>query len=307
MRYLLGTGGWAYFRIPSMRALTAYSNVFDFVEVNSTFYEIPTIQTVQSWRRMVPNNFEFTVRCNRLVTHRHEFKPTPETYTVFKTMIEICKTLNAEVLHLQTPPTYKPTKNGVEIIRDFLSSIDPRGIRLALELRNRKRPLNLKLIKIMEDYDIIHCIDLSREEIPAYNSDILYTRIFGKGPHNIYQPTDEDLREVDTQVTRGSHEIAFVNFHSMRMYKDAARLKIFKKTNSFPMVTNSTGLDSLKEVLREDAKFPSSRRTLIHDQGWKLIDLKEDERVQASVILKKLPEKRYHSLEEVVKELQLMK
>ena len=67
-------------------------------------------------------------------------------------MIEICKTLNAEVLHLQTPPTYKLTKNYVKTMRDFFSSIDPRGIRLALELRNRKSLLNPDLIRTMEDY-----------------------------------------------------------------------------------------------------------------------------------------------------------
>lgn len=262
------------------------------------------MKTVQSWRNIVPNNFEFTVRCNRLVTHIHRFKPTSDQCTVFERMIEICKTLRAKILHLQTPPTFQPTKNNAEIMHGFFSTVSFRDVRLALELRDAKKPLDSNLIRTMKDYSIIHCTDLSRDERPAYQSDILYSRIFGKGLHNIYQPTDEDLRKIDTEASNGDYETAFINFHSMRMYKDAARLKIFKETASFPMVTSSTGFDSLKEVLREDARFPISKRTLIHDQGWKLIDLKEDKRVQATAILEKLPEKTYHSLEEVVETLQ---
>jgi hypothetical protein len=87
------------------------------------------------------------------------------------------------------------------------------------------------------------------------------------------------------------------------MYKDAARFKIYKQTGKFPMVTKSTGLSSLKQILLEDSKFPSSRKDLVHHQGWKLIDLTEDERVRASHMLRKLPEKTYNSVNEVVQAL----
>jgi len=36
-KYLIGAGGWAYFQVPSMHPLVAYSRAFDFVEVNTTF------------------------------------------------------------------------------------------------------------------------------------------------------------------------------------------------------------------------------------------------------------------------------
>ncbi len=65
------------------------------------------------------------------------------------------------------------------------------------------------------------------------------------------------------------------------MYKDAARLKTYKETGKFPMVTKSTGLHSLEEVLSEDARLPSTKAELIRHQGWKLIDLTKTERVHA--------------------------
>ena len=60
--FRIGTGGWKYFKIPDIHPLVAYSKAFNFVEVNSTFYEIPEIKMVESWRRLVPHNFVFSVR-----------------------------------------------------------------------------------------------------------------------------------------------------------------------------------------------------------------------------------------------------
>jgi len=303
-RYLIGAGGWAYFQVPGLHPLVAYSTAFDFVEVNSTFYEIPCLKLVESWRRLAPPNFEFAVRCNKALTHKCKFQPIPEAFEVLKKMTATCNILKAEFLHVQTPASFQPTKANVDLMRNFFSSADLKGIRVALEIRGGDRPLNPDLVKMMQDYNMIHCVDLSKDEEPAYESDILYSRLFGKGPHNVYQPADEELRKIDRKASRGKHKTVAVSFHFVRMYKDAARFKIYKETGKFPMVTKSTGLDSLTEVLREDAKFPSSREELIRHQGWKLIDLKEDKRVHAAYMLERLPEKTYNSVDEVVETLQ---
>jgi uncharacterized protein YecE (DUF72 family) len=60
--YLIGTGGWAYFNVPGKPSLKAYSEVFNFVEVNYTFYEYPDTLMVEQWRRTVPDDFTFSVR-----------------------------------------------------------------------------------------------------------------------------------------------------------------------------------------------------------------------------------------------------
>lgn len=290
--------------MPGVHPLVAYSKAFDFVEVNSTFYEIPSLKLVESWRRLVPPNFEFAVRCNKALTHKYKFRPISEAFKVLEKMITICSTLKAGILHLQTPATFQPAKSNVELVRNFFSSTDLKGIRVALEMRSTKQPLNPDLVKTMQDYNMVHCIDLSKDEEPAYKSDVLYSRLFGKGLHNIYQPTDEELRKIDRKASKGDHKTVAISFHPVKMYKDAARFKIYKQTGKFPMVTKSTGINSLVEVLKEDAKFPSKRKELIRHQGWKLIDLREDKRVHASYVLKKLPEKTYNSINEVVQMLE---
>jgi uncharacterized protein YecE (DUF72 family) len=81
--YLVGTGGWAYFNVPDKPSLKAYSEIFNFAEVNYTFYEYPTILTVEKWRRIVPKDFTFSVRCHQDLTHKIGLKPVDTAYEVF--------------------------------------------------------------------------------------------------------------------------------------------------------------------------------------------------------------------------------
>jgi len=303
--YLIGTGGWAYFKVPGLRSLVAYSRLFDFVEVNSTFYQVPNLKTVQSWRRQVSPDFVFSVRCNRDLTHKHQFQQNEEAYTIFQQMITICKTLRADILHMQTPAAFKPSEENADLVHSFLSAVDYRGVKIALEVRGSNQELSPKFVKMMQTHNMVHSVDFSRGESPAFESNVVYSRLFGKGWHNVYQPTDQELKSIDDRASASAKagKKTIVSFHFIRMYKDAARLKTYKRMGKFPMVTRSTGLRSLDEVLREDARLPSSRHELIKDQGWKLLDLTKDTRVHASEILEKLPEKNYSSVEDVIQTL----
>jgi uncharacterized protein YecE (DUF72 family) len=302
--YLIGTGGWAYFHVPGLRSLAAYSRLFKFVEVNSTFYQIPNLKTVESWRRQVQPDFEFSVRCNKDVTHKYQFQPAEEAVKIIGQMVAICETLKAEILHMQTPSSFQPTKENARLLDSFMSSVNLKNVRITLEVRGSNQALSTEFIRVMQDHNMIHSIDLSNDEEPAYKGDILYTRLFGKGTHNIYQPTDQELRKIDGRASTGTHKKAVVSFHFVRMYQDARRLKLYKETGKFPTITRSTGLESLMTVMKEDAQFPSSKQELIEHQGWKLFDATAEERVRASEMLQKLPERDYESLDHVIAALQ---
>ena len=121
--FLIGTGGWAYFKIPRINPLTAYSRAFNFVEVNSTFYEIPKTKTVKKWRKMVPKDFKFTVRCNQRITHQLKFELTSKTFEILEKMKEICSILKADVLHFQIPPSHNYNRLNSEKVKDTFLSI----------------------------------------------------------------------------------------------------------------------------------------------------------------------------------------
>jgi len=94
-----------------------------------------------------------------------------------------------------------------------------------------------------------------------------------------------------------------MSFHFVKMYKDAARMKIYKQTGKFPKVTGSTGIASLEEILSEDAKFPATKQELVQNQGWKLFDYTPTERIHASRFLEKLPDRIYAGIDDVKEKL----
>jgi uncharacterized protein YecE (DUF72 family) len=299
-KYLVGTGGWAYFNIPGQSSLRAYSRIFDFVEVNYTFYKYPNTRMVENWRRTVPADFTFSVRCHQDLTHRIGLRAVDEAYVVFSQMIEICRVLEAPFLHLETPARYAFDEQKVKEAREFFVSVNLHGIRLAWEMRAKP---TAEVVKLMEELGMVHSVDLSKET-PAFKSDVLYTRLFGKGRHNIYQFTDEELEEIDGKILKSEVKVAVATFHGVRMNADAARFKTYKEKSVFLPVTSFTGVDSARAVLSEDAQFPSTKDELVENQGWKVIDLDADKRIHLSELLSKLPEKIYYSVDEVAEALE---
>lgn len=302
--YLIGTGGWAYFNVPRLHPLVAYSKAFNFVEVNSTFYQIPPVKEAEKWRKLVPADFQFAVRAHHDILKTAKPEQKQEAFVTFERMKRICEVLRSDLLHLQVPASLKLTQNWIGEFRSFISSINPGNLGLALEVRGvRPSKLPVDLLRFMQDHDIVHCTDVSKGEMPAYGSDVLYTRLFGKGEHNVHQPTDEELAEIDNKISNSNSQKVVMSFHFVRMYKDAARLKIYKQTGEFPKITHSTALSSFQEVLGEDTKFPATRQELMRSQGWKLFDLDEDKKAHVEEFLRQLPEKTFLSMDEVVRGL----
>jgi uncharacterized protein YecE (DUF72 family) len=301
MEFLIGAGGWAYFQVPNKPPLKAYSEIFNFVEVNSTFYEYPSIQAVKGWRRIVPADFTFSVRCHQDLTHRIGLKPVEEAYAVFNKAKAYCKALDAPFLVLETPASQNLGVEGIGAARDFFASTSTDGLRLVWEYR---APFTPKVSGLMQDFGIIQSVDLSLQK-PQLDSDVVYSRVFGKGKHNLYQFTDEELTEIEDNATSKPQvkKIA-VSFHGARMYNDAARSQKHIRTGKFLPVTNYFGVDSAKAVLKEDTKFPKSKTELVADQGWKVIDLTAEKRVHLSDVLSKIPERTYRNIGEVAEALE---
>ena len=301
--YLVGTGGWAYFRVPDKPSLKAYSEIFNFVEVNYTFYGYPDTRLVEHWRRTVPRSFTFAVRCHQDLTHRIGLKPVDVAYEVFARMKTYCGILNAPFLVLETPNSYSTDKDMLDA-KAFFSSANLGGVRLVWEIRT---PITAYAVNLMRDFNIVHSADLSKEK-PAYTTDVVYSRLFGKGQQNLYQFTDEELIDIDGKVLEGlasGAKVAALSYHGVRMNSDAARFMHYKITGKFVSLTSLTGIDSARAALSEDATFPSSKQTLIEQQGWKVIDLTAEKRVHLSELLARLPDCTYHSMEDVVRALEI--
>jgi uncharacterized protein YecE (DUF72 family) len=298
--YLIGTGGWAYFNVPDKPPLKVYSDIFNFVEVNYTFYEYPDLRLVEQWRRSVPSDFTFSVRCHQDLTHRIGLKPVDEAYRVLIRMLSYCDILGAPFLVLETPASYIINHAEAKQARTLFSSFNFRGVNLAWEIR---APVTKDALDLMQDFNMIECVDLSVKP-PSVASDVVYSRLFGKGKHNIYQFSDDELLTIDHEIESIKPRTAALSYHGVKMNMDAARYMHYKHTGTFVPITDFTGIDSARAVLFEDTPFPISKSALIENQGWKVIDLSLDKRVHLAELLANIPDKTYNSVDEVAKALE---
>lgn len=295
-RIFVGTGGWSYLNKKGGDKLRAYSKLFNFVEVNSTFYRIPPLSLVETWRKRVYTNFTFTVRCHREVTHKYGLRDCEETVKLFDKMLKICRILRAPILHLQTPPSQRFNKEECQYARDLLSTLVLNDTRLAWEPRGGFTP---PLMNLMKDLNVIPTVDISRDQTP-FDSDILYTRLFGKGFHTIYEFDDDELRQIEKYILEKAYKKAFLVFHSLRMYEDAHRLVVHMKSGVFPP-SRRIGLEALKEIFL-NIRYPITKDELIRKEGWKIINI-SGKNVHVSTILNKLREDTYVNPEDLINEV----
>ena len=226
-----------------------------FCKVNSTFYEYPSQRLVESWRQTVPTEFVFSVRCHHDLTHRIGLKPVDAAFEVFCKMKAYCDALEAPFLVFETPVSQVLDAKGVAEARYFFSSVSPGELQLVWEYR---APFTELVGSLMQDFGIVQSVDVSQKK-PTVPSDVTYSRLFGRGKHNIYQFTDEELLEIGQRAEETQAKTVVLAYHGQRMHTDAARFQRHLQTGKFLPVTAYFGVESTNAVLAEDATFPSTK------------------------------------------------
>jgi uncharacterized protein YecE (DUF72 family) len=297
---LVGAGGWAYFQVPGTDSLEAYSQAFDFVELNSSYYELPTFASAAEWRRRVPPYFRFSVRCPRILVDHYGLKLLPGSRGLLERLVEVCKQLEAEVMTVLVGSNSAIKENELPSrLSDFLAAFRSNTTPVAVEFRGVSP--SEEVFDLMKESGAIHSVDLSNDE-PHYQGRILYSRLFGKGEGNVYEFDDGELKEIAKKASAPKFERSILAFHGVRMYRDAGRVKSFIDKGYFPKITGGVGRDSIREVLSEDARFPITRSRLLKDQGWKVYQ-DTDEVRKMSTVLEKLPDGVFKSLDDLMAEL----
>lgn len=136
----LGTSGWNYRHwrgrfyppgLPSGRWLAYYARQFDTVEVNYSFYRLPTVEQVGRWRAAVPPGFVFAVKGSRFLTHVRRLVGVEEGLAK---LVERLRPLGEQAgpLLWQLPPGMEADPGRLEA---FLAAL-PRSYRHTVEFRH---------------------------------------------------------------------------------------------------------------------------------------------------------------------------
>ncbi len=140
MRTLVGTSGWSYKewkgsfyppKLPQDEMLGFYASRFSAVEVNNSFYRIPSEKVLMGWAERVPPDFRFVLKASRRITHNSRLADDDGSLEYFLRAINPLGDRLGPTL-FQLPPTFK--KDAVRL-RDFLARLPKRWM-AAVEFRH---------------------------------------------------------------------------------------------------------------------------------------------------------------------------
>ena len=140
MRVLVGTSGYSYKEwkgpfypkdLPAGRFLGYYAERLETVEINNTFYRMPTTKLVEGWAGEVPERFTFALKAPQRITHMAKLKDAGETVGIF---VRVASVLGARLgpLLFQLPPFLR---KDAPLLDAFLAAA-PAGVRIAFEFRH---------------------------------------------------------------------------------------------------------------------------------------------------------------------------
>ena len=117
--------------------LTYYASLFNSVEINSSFYKVPMAATVQKWAESVPENFRFTFKLWREITHNKGLEFKPEDVDHFMQTIDWAGDKKGCLL-VQFPPSLKIAKirQLEKLLGCITKSNENRQWKVFLEFRN---------------------------------------------------------------------------------------------------------------------------------------------------------------------------
>ena len=200
MHARIGTSGWHYkhwigkFYPADMRAprmFDFYRRFFDTVELNNSFYRLPTFEAFAAWRDAAPPKFCFAVKGSRFLTHNKKLK---EPEQALQNLLPRAETLGRKLgpILFQLPPKWKI---NLERLETFLQALPPTH-HYAFEFREPSWHTDA-VYQTLRRHNVAYCI----YELAGFHTPLLLTADFSyvrlHGPGSKYQGcyTRDKLRE----------------------------------------------------------------------------------------------------------------
>jgi uncharacterized protein YecE (DUF72 family) len=185
-RLFIGTSGWSYDHwtgpfyphdLPAEHRLEHYARHLSSTEINSSFYNLPSEKTLQTWGDAVARDFVFATKASRYITHMKKLKEPQAGAPRFLERMRVLSERLGPVL-FQLPPHWRFDPDRLEC---FLASLS-HDFRYAFEPRDRTW-LNERAYELWRRYDAAFCIYeldgfLSPMEV---TTDFVYVRLHGPG------------------------------------------------------------------------------------------------------------------------------
>lgn len=208
----IGTSGWVYKQWagnfypqgwPKKDEFAYYTRHFPTVEINATFYRLPTPKMVRGWRDRSPDGFLFAAKGSRYLTHIKRLSDTgPGLQKYFRRLAPL-RERTGPILW-QLPPTFKKDEENVSRLTRFLAKL-PSAYRHAVEFRHPSW-MDEETFALLRKHDAA-VVWISSLRMPAdhtITSDFVYLRFHGLKDGAYHDYTEDELRPWAEQLAKAA-------------------------------------------------------------------------------------------------------
>ena len=188
--------------------LSYYAQQFDTVEINNTFYHLPTAAAFDSWKKQAPAGFCYAVKFSRYGSHFMRLKEPCSTLGNFLPVAKRLKQTLGPIL-VQLPPRWSV---NVQRLDEFLAAA-PRRLRFAVEFRD-ERWLCPDVFKVLERHHAALCIhDMLKSHPRLVTANWTYLRYHGDHYSGSYseQHLASEAKWINHQLAAGRDVFAYFN------------------------------------------------------------------------------------------------
>ncbi len=210
--------------------LQTYSRAFRTVEIDSTFYRIPTSSMVAGWRNRSPAGFVFAAKIPRVITHQKLLKDSEAELLRFLRVMEPLGDKLGPLL-FQFPyfnkNIFASREQFDKVLRPFLASL-PKGFRFAIEIRN-KNWISWDFLELLREQSVgfallaqawMPGIDTLAKALDLVTGDFCYVRFMGdrKDLEGKTQKFDKIIEDKAAEMTIWANEIKKIVSNGTRSY-----------------------------------------------------------------------------------------
>lgn len=220
MKFYIGCSGFSYKEwkhifypdgLPAGLWLDFYAKNFNTLEINSTFYRTPSQKTVDNWFGQTPDDFTFSVKAPKLITHLKRFNIEKQVVQDFYSLIRNGLKQKLGCVLFQMPPSFYFSEERLDLI---IEKLDP-AFKNVVEFRH-KSWWDKKVYSTLQEANVIFCGQSYPGDIPEeviQNNPVVYYRFHGKPVlyKSLYEGTV--LNNVVSQLTKSKKEV-FIYFNN---------------------------------------------------------------------------------------------
>ena len=222
----------------SNEMLALYAEIYDTIEVDSTFYAVPSLGSVEGWYKKTPEKFTFSLKMPQSITH--EFALDSRSFPILDEFCERILELKEKlaVVLIQLAPQFDGSKTNAVNLRQFLERL-PEEIKFAVEFRNRDWIIDWTFEELNKN-NVALCLtegswiprEMMFEAAKKVKTDFAYVRFMGERDllkfDKVYRREDANLQiwadEIKTLEAKETY-VYFSNFYEGHAPASVDKLK----------------------------------------------------------------------------------